>query len=265
MRRSCTLLVVIVTSLSVAACNQQQPTHKVDIAPAQSGAGDNQSAAAHAAPTATDAAESSVKGTVVETMDSGGYTYVNVDTGSEKVWAVAPEFAVKVGDRVTVPPGMPMSGYHSKTLDRDFPSILFVRAIVNETSGGATKPAGMAHGHGAAAAAVTDIDLRDIKKADGGVTIGELYAKKKELADKEVTLRGKVVKFHDQIMGKNWLHVRDGSGEASAHTNDLTVTTDATVKVGDTVLVSGKLHLDRDFGAGYTYDLIIEDAKVTRE
>ena len=74
-----------------------------------------------------------------------------------------------------------------------------------------------------------------------------------------------MVKFNQQIMGKNWLHIRDGSGEADAKTNDLTVTTGVTAKVGDTVLVTGKLVLDKDFGYGYKYAVIIEDAKVTVE
>ena len=78
-----------------------------------------------------------------------------------------------------------------------------------------------------------------------------------------VILRGKVVKFNPEIMGKNWLHVQDGTGEKGM--NDLTITSAARAKVGDTVLVKGKLVLDRDFGFGYKYALIIEDAEVTVE
>lgn len=64
-------------------------------------------------------------------------------------------------------------------------------------------------------------------------------------------------------MGKNWLHLQDGSGVEG--TNDLTVTTTTTVKVGDVVLVNGVVSVDRDFGYGYSYDVIIEDAEVTVE
>ena len=63
--------------------------------------------------------------------------------------------------------------------------------------------------------------------------------------------------------GKNWLHVRDGSGAEG--TNDLTVTTSTKVKVGDLVLVTGVLKTDRDFGGGYKYSLIVEDANVAVE
>ena len=209
----------------------------------------------------------SARGTVVETMNTGGYTYVCVDTGGEKVWAAAPEVQIKVGDKVTIPEGMPMANYHSKTLNRDFPLVYFVGSITNETSGGGGKETGMPPGHPATGglAAPVHVDVSGIKKADGGVTIGELYAKKADLSGKEIILRGKVVKFNAQIMGKNWMHVRDGSGDVSTKSNDLAVTTDATLKVGDTVLVRGKLTLDKDFGAGYKYDAIIEDAKVTGE
>jgi len=115
------------------------------------------------------------------------------------------------------------------------------------------------------AAAPANVDLSGIARPEGGKTIGEIYAEKAALAGKQVVLRAKVVKFNTQIMGKNWLHVRDGSGDAAQGTHDLTVTTDAAAKIGDTVLVSGKLHLDRDFGFGYKYDALIEGAKVTVE
>jgi len=117
----------------------------------------------------------------------------------------------------------------------------------------------------AAPAPPAQIDVSRVKKAEGGVTVEELFAGKANLSGKEIVLRGKVVKFNPQIMGKNWLHVHDGSGDANAHTNDLTITTDVPAKVGDTVLVKGKVILDKDFGYGYKYDVIIEDAKVTVE
>jgi hypothetical protein len=76
--------------------------------------------------------------------------------------------------------------------------------------------------------------------------------------------RGKVVKTNPNIMGKNWLHVRDGSGAEG--TNDLTVTTAGTApNVGDTVVVKGTVALEKDFGMGYQYDIIVEDAEVTVE
>ncbi len=73
-------------------------------------------------------------------------------------------------------------------------------------------------------------------------------------------VRGKVVKFNAGILGHNWIHLQDGSGGNG--TNDLTITTDATVKVGDVVTMRGTVALNRDFGAGYNYPLILENATV---
>jgi hypothetical protein len=105
------------------------------------------------------------------------------------------------------------------------------------------------------------IPAAGIMKADQ--TIAEIYAGQNDLLGIVVNVRGKVVKFSPQIMGKNWVHLQDGTGTAG--TNDLTVTTADSASVGDTVLVTGKITLKKDFGMGYKYDLIIEDGKVAVE
>jgi len=125
-----------------------------------------------------------------------------------------------------------------------------------------TMPAGETHP--APMAPAGDVDLAGIAKADGGKTVAEVFAEKDALAGQPVTFRGKVVKTNPDIMGKNWLHVRDGSGEEG--TNDLTITTAGTMPaVGDTVLVTGTVTLNKDFGMGYAYDVLIEDAEVKVE
>lgn len=206
-------------------------------------------------------------GTVVEAVNTADYTYVQVDTGTEKIWAAAPKFEVKVGDPVIVPEGMPMTNYHSKTLDRDFDVVYFVDAILvagAEPAGEGQMPEGHPPiGTGAGAAPGTDVDLSGIKKAADGKTVAEIFAGKNELSGKEVKVRGKVVKFSPEIMGKNWIHLQDGTGDAGS--NDLTITTSSMAQVGDTVLVSGVVSTEKDFGYGYKYDVILEDAKVVVE
>jgi hypothetical protein len=204
-------------------------------------------------------------GTVVETLDASGYTYVLVDSGSEKIWAAAPAFAVAVGNHVIVPAGMTMHDYHSTTLNRDFETIYFVESILN-ASNLSFESTPLPQGHPPITPqAESLVDLSDIAKADNGQTIAEIYATKKQFTDKNVILRGKVVKFNPNIMGTNWLHVQDGSGSAQDATNDLTITSDTLVSVGTTVLIRGTLTLDKDFGFGYRYALIVEDAEVTIE
>jgi hypothetical protein len=225
------------------------------------------------APAATQPAAQGKTGSVVETMNSGGYTYIQFDTGTEKIWAAAPEFVVKVGDPVIVPEGMPMQNYTSKSLDRTFEMIYFVDSVVVGGAPAAGMPGAMPEGHPdpmAAAAAeghsrpavtASDVDMSGLTTA--GKTVEQIFTEKDNLAGQEVTIRAKVVKFSPEIMGTNWLHLQDGTG--SAGTNDLTVTSAATANIGDTVLVKGVVTTNKDFGFGYKYDVIIEKAEVTVE
>ncbi len=226
---------------------------------------DNKNATAAAAPKPGGA----LSGKVVETMNAGEYTYVQIDTGTNKAWAAAPRFSVKPGDTVAIADSMPMPNYHSKTLNRDFDVVYFASAV---TVNGASPAAAMGSqelpkGHppigGAGAPAQPNVDLSGIKKAPGGKTIAEIYADKAKLNGKEVKVRGKVVKYNPQIMGKNWVHIRDGSGTEGS--NDLLVTTTNDTKIGQTVLVTGTLALDKDFTAGYKYPVMIENGKLTPE
>jgi hypothetical protein len=95
------------------------------------------------------------------------------------------------------------------------------------------------------------------------VSVAELFAQKDALAGKPVSLSGKVVKFNANIMGSNWIHVQDGTGGEG--TNDITITTKAVVAVGDTVAVTGLVTRKKDFGAGYKFDVIIENAQVDKQ
>lgn len=93
------------------------------------------------------------------------------------------------------------------------------------------------------------------------VSVADIFAKKDELNGKNVTLSGKVVKVNLGIMGKNWIHLQDGTGAQG--TNDITITTEGTAAVDDKVVVTGTVVTDKDFGSGYKYDVIIENGMVT--
>ncbi len=233
------------------------------------------------------------QGTVAETMNSGGYTYVLLDTGAQKIWCASTQVEIKVGDKVTIPQGQMMSDFRSATLDRVFPEIYFTTAIWkagSEPQGGAAPQGGMPAGMGGSMppagntppaganemgggvnggpASGTKLVLDDqhvsgIKKAAGGYQVGEVYSKGAQLKGQAVKVRGRVVKFTPNIMGTNWMHIQDGTGEGA--TVDLTITTSAIVAVGDVVLAEGTLAIDKDFGAGYKYAAIIEKATVTKE
>jgi hypothetical protein len=125
-------------------------------------------------------------------------------------------------------------------------------------------PLNMAAQHAAAAAGPVDVGDVKVEKAKGADarTIAEVYAQKAALKEKPVAVRGKVVKFNEGIMGRNWVHLRDGTGKQG--TNDLTVTTNDKASVGDVVTAKGTVRTDKDFGAGYAYPVIVEDASVTK-
>lgn len=213
-------------------------------------------------------AAGAISGKVVETMNAASYTYVLIDTGAKKSWVAAPQFAVKVGDSAAIADAMPMKNYQSKTLNRTFDVVYFTGNIsVNGAPAAPSTTAPIAAPSTAALPpgqrtmpAKTAPDLTGIKRAENGQTVAEVITGKTKFAGRPIAIRARVVKYNAQILGKNWLHIRDGSGAPG--TNDLTVTTTATAKVGDLVLVTGKLGTDRDFGSGYKYPLIIEDATV---
>jgi len=133
-------------------------------------------------------------------------------------------------------------------------------AVPTAPAGAATMPADHPQ-----ARPTGEVDLTGILKAEGGKTVLDVYTDKDTLANQKVVVRGKVVKTNAGIMNKDWVHIRDGSGEEG--TNDLTVTTTSKPlpNVGDTVLVSGTVILDKDFGMGYQYPVMIEDAEVKIE
>ena len=246
-------LILLLATLALAVgCEEKGPKNVEQPAPQK--------------PSIDESATGGFTGTAVETMKADRYTYVQVDTGIEKIWAATPDFRGEVGDTVIVPKGLAMQNFYSKTLERDFEVVYFVGAIT--VAGNDQGPSQMArtsfmHPPRSAKSSKSEIEVSGIKRATDGKTVEEIFAGRKDLAGEHVMVRGKVVKFLPQIMGKNWLHLQDGSG--SEGTNDLTVTTTTTVKVGDVVLVSGVVSVDRDFGYGYSYDVLIEDAEVTVE
>lgn len=203
-------------------------------------------------------------GKVMEVHNASNYTFARVDTGKEKIWLAGPSVQIKAGDKVVFPPGMAMPNFESKSLKRTFDVIYFVDKISregSESAGGQMPP-----GHPKVATADTGnqkMDFSRITKPKGGKTVAEVHKEKSQFAGKKISVRGKVVKFNSQVMGKNWLHLMDGTGTQGA--DDLTITTKASAKVGDTVLVRGTLFTDKDYGHGYKYPVIIEDAEVTVE
>ena len=229
-----------VIAFLVAGCKQERSMLDEPTTPSQP-----------APPAAAQAAPGDLAGTVAETMDSGGYTYARLDRGGTSVWIAGPETKLAVGTKLGKMDGSLMQNFRSDTLKRTFDQIYFVNSY-NVAAGAIPNP------HSGSGAAPAAEPMEKIAPIAGGTTVADVIAKKDELAGKPVTVRGKVVKLNNGILGRNWIHLRDGTGGAG--TNDLLVTTDATTTVGSVVVARGTVATHQDFGAGYKYEVIVEKA-----
>ncbi|NPA95648.1 MAG: DNA-binding protein [Thermodesulfobacteria bacterium] len=207
-----------------------------------------------------------IYGTVKETMNGGGYTYMLLEFDGKESWVAVPQMKVAVGDEVMLYPGNVMTNFHSKSLNKTFDTIIFSQGPVDKPSGhgaGEDSSSMSAQAHsGAPKIAKSDIKIEPAT-GKNAITIAEAYKRAKELDGKKVVLKAVVMKVSKNILGKNWLHCQDGTGTEAEKNYDITVTTKALPAVGDVVLIKGTLHKDKDIGAGYFYPVIIEDAEVT--
>lgn len=207
-------------------------------------------------------AAGSVTGEVLEVQQVEGYTYLRMRTANGETWGAVPTAQVKKGAIVTLEDINVMNNFESKTLKRTFKTVVF--GTLAAGPGGAGKSAAVSPHTGVPKAAEA-LDVK-VPKAEGpnARTVGEIMAKPGDVKDKPVLVRGKVVKFSGGIMGRNWIHLRDGSGAAADKTNDLLVTTTEQAKVGDVITAKGVVRVDKDFGAGYVYKALVEDAALQR-
>ena len=205
-----------------------------------------------------------LRGTVAETMDAAGYTYVLIESEGNRTWVAAPELAVSVGDIVQTEPRMAMHEFTSKTLNRSFDVVYFVSAVDNLSASASSVARSDIGSEGAEERLdmASDIAVTEITP---GQNIAYVYANKDTLAGQQVSLRGKVVKYNANILGTNFIHIQDGSGDAASGNNDLTVTSDSETAVGEELIVTGTIILDKDFGYGYQFPVLMENAGITRE
>lgn len=194
-----------------------------------------------------------IGGTVLEAFDSAGYTYLRLDTPDGEIWAAVAQAPVEVGAQVVVQSPMVMTNFESTSLDRTFDSIVFGNL------GGSVAPTAAARTAPVETGGAISVDPSEAEDAH---TIAELYEQQAELSGRTVTLRGEVVKYNPGIMGRNWIHLQDGTGDAGAGTHDITVTTMDATAVGETIEIQGVVTLDKDFGAGYRYAVIVEEASI---
>lgn len=215
---------------------------------------------AQSAPPATAA----VKGEVLEVKDVDAYTYLRLKTKDGEVWAAVNKTPVRKGAEVTVEKATVMNNFASKSLNRTFDTIVFgslagAGAMVAPTGGGM----GAMHAGLPQPADTADVKVPKASGADAR-TVAEIVGTKATLKGKTVLVRGKVVKYTPGVMGKNWIHLRDGSGSATDKTNDVLVTTRDETRIGEVVLVKGVVRTDVDLGSGYAYAVMVDEATLQK-
>jgi len=228
-----------------------------------------------APPAAPEASATELSGSVLETIDVSRYTYLRIKTEGGEIWAAVPRAKVAQGDAVRVVNAMLMTGFHSQSLDRTFPEIYFGR-LAGDGPAAAPHGLGSAAGqlppghpalsaaapHGAAPGSTAPIGSVTPATGENGRTVAQVHAEAAALAGKKVRVRGVVVKRTDGILDRSWLHLQDGTGQAADGSNELVATTQATPELRSTVLLEGVVAVDKDFGSGYRYQVLLEDAKV---
>jgi hypothetical protein len=205
-----------------------------------------------------------VRGEVLEVKDVDAYTYLRLKTKDGETWAAVNRAPIKKGAEVSIENPTVMTNFSSKTLNRTFDRIVF-GSLAGAGTGAATAKTDLNAMH---AGMSQPADIADVKvaKATGpdARTVAEIVGTKADLKGKTVLVRGKVVKYTPAVLGKNWIHLRDGSGSADAKTNDVLVTTKDETKIGDVVLVKGVVRTDVDLGSGYTYTVMVDEATLQK-
>lgn len=200
-------------------------------------------------------------GTVVETMQSGGYVYIKLEDG---IWIAANAFAVTVGDKVQYSGAMEMSDFHSTSLDKTFESILFVSDAGIVGNDGVVEPVMPMEGHASEGMKVQkpvsaeSPAAGEIKPLADGKTVAGIFAEADQLNEQVVSLNARVIKINKNIMGRNWITLQDGTG--AEPDNKVLATSQEVVAPGDLVIVKGTVETDVDLGYGYQYKVLLQDA-----
>ena len=190
----------------------------------------------------TDNGTVTVKVEAVEQVS--GYTYMLVKGKGPAYWVAAASMEIEPGASITYQTGLIMEDFYSKELDRTFDKVMFLDAVM-----------------GSAKTLISKADV-EMEIVEGTVSIAELYEHPGSFKGKKITVKGEVTKFNPEIMDRNWIHIQDGTEYEGKF--DLTVTSQEPFQVGQVVTFQGVLSVDLDFGYGYTYEILLEEATAAR-
>lgn len=192
-------------------------------------------------------------GEVIEKQDAGDYSYLKINEKGKVYWIAVPLMDVEIGENIVYSKFMEMKNFNSKALNKTFESVLFVDDVKKVADDNSLKTAHSNLG----AKDMVDISIEPLSD---GETIAQVYENKQSLQGSSVKIRAKVVKYNGSIMDRNWIHIQDGTNYDGKF--DLLITSNESAEVGDVVIVEGQLAIDKDFGAGYFYPVVVENAKL---
>lgn len=201
----------------------------------------------------------------LEVLQTSGYTYIHAKEGTKEQWLATAKMEASVGQTYYFEGGLPMTNFESKELKRTFKEIFFLDNISTNPSATAKNTSvNTQNNQAASTGSAINIEKKEIKlkHAKDDITIATLLENKKSYSGKTIKIKGQVTKFSPGIMKKNWIHLQDGTDFSGKF--DLTITTDQEAKIGDNIALEGIITLDKDFGFGYFYEVIMEDAKIIK-
>jgi hypothetical protein len=209
---------------------------------------------------------SALKGQALETRQVDGDTDLRLKTSNGEAWAAVPSTAIRPGAQVEITSSTSLENFESKILKKKFDRIVFGQIAdpgAPAGSGASGAPATAAlNPHGTQPAQVTPTARVGRASGPDARSVSEVVAGSLQLKDKQVLVRGQVVKVNTGILGKNWLHLRDGTGSAIDGSNDLLVTSREAAAIGDIVSAKGTVRTDVKLGTGHAYAVLVEDASL---
>ncbi len=196
---------------------------------------------------------------VEEVVQASAYTYLKVAENGTENWIAVTRQEAAAGEVYYYDQALEMKNFKSKELNRTFETIYFVQGLSKQPI---AAPAQSPHGNTMGKVTLTQKEGISVEPAENGLSIAKLYSSKSDYAGKKIKMKGQVVKVNEEVMGKNWIHIQDGTKDGENF--DLTITTLDKATVDEVVTFEGTITLNKDFGYGYSYELIMEDAKLVK-
>ncbi len=193
---------------------------------------------------------------VEEILNTEKYSYLRVKEAEEEFWIAISKREIAVGDTYIYKGGLLKKNFFSREFDRVFETVYLVSNIRKKFNPKEKSGKSEVTDKIIASEALPDLTVEKIAPDAGAISLAKLFSDKSAYGGQTIKVTGKCVKVNPKIMNRNWIHIQDGSGENL----DLTVTTAENIPLGAIVSLEGKIALDKDFGAGYRYDIIMEEA-----